>query len=314
MADKFKISAHHDADGISATVLYMKSVGLELEDVEVDFPDEFGLAHPDTDMIVDMVPREPEYSGECIDHHDQHPYEKDREYTLIYDEYPSAVTVYNRFMIPDEESWKVAIGAVGDVQPEEIPGEIFLINPFLRDSYSSLWKDYDTWSLKSNVLPAYKLISSPVNAMARVGNEQMALEKVYNAEKPEDLIYDSDAVECKQNVRKEFKRIVKGVGKVGQKRKGSRKMYEWNDIIYVPFRSDYRISGYIGAQVHDDMDKTVLSLNLERGKGSVRGDLTNMVAEALKQHDFHVGGHGGACGVTIDSSRDDELLEVLRSL
>lgn len=304
-----KIRAHHDADGISATVLYLKSLGLELEDVEVVFPARFGSYSVNTDVMIDMTPTDPYYDGICIDHHDQHPDEDEREYDLTYSEYPTSVAIYNNMPVSEEEEWKVAVGAVGDASAEEIPGEIFARNSYLMDGYSSVWTKYAGSQMGTNEVKCYKLTSSPINALARIHKEQEALEKLFEADKPQDIIFDKEIKKAKDRVQSEFQGIIKGVGKSGE-----HKIYEWGNIAFLQYESEFRMTGYLSARLHDEMDKTMVVLDRNSGRGSIRGPLTNYVAYSLRQEDFHVGGHGGACGLSVDEDRYVEFRETLREL
>ncbi len=314
---KVGISAHADADGVCSTALFLHAMGLEIEDVDLYFPDEFGDYREIDEYMFDMTPSEG-FEERCVDHHDQHPDE--HEYRLTYGEVPASRLVYNIYgsEIPQEERWKVAVGCAGDMDVPSIPNEVLGEGSKLEDVHTSIWEDWDEDELQINPMVAYKLLPSPINAACRVGNPKEALLKLYYANRPSDLIYDEELASYKKSIREEVSQVIKKSGK-----KGRRKLVfpgDGNIGVFV-YSSDYRISGIVSSKLHsifsDNEDRTIISINTERGengKGSIRSDRTGFVAKKLREGGIEARGHRMAAGVDLGDTTVNYLLDIVRSI
>ena len=295
------IVCHNDADGVTSAVLFLYAMGLGPDDVKVRVAEYFGQVNPNDRFCFDMVPEDPNWDGQCFDHHPQHPPETERKYTLIWDNVPTGVIVYKQYKddIPDEQKWKVAIAAVGDGQPEVIPPEIFDMFPELLDEI--LWVREGKVSF---TLPRYKLISSGINSLMRVGNYEYALNLLYHAKRPDDLIFNEEAEKARNTIANECYKIAKN----------SKFVKLGNNIVYLEFESNLDVTGRIASEWQDKLGYTVVAYNITKGKLSIRGDLAMWVGQKLRAAGVNVGGHPGFMGGELEPgvSLIDKLRSVLR--
>lgn len=277
------IYAHHDPDGVISAYL----LSLATDDGKVEFPEEFG----DTsgikpfDYMVDMRPDDPSKEFSCIDHHPRH--SEDREYSLIYDNEPASLIVYNNFkhQIPEEEHWKTVIGAVGDYQAYKIPVEIWENNPMLL-RLRKTWSGKSYGKIKTSHMPIYKSLSSPINALCRIGQCDKALKIIHRAENPLHIIENQDALKAKSKVKSEFNSLVENC-----------KILYYGAINFVTFNSKYRMSGYMAAALENNMNKTILAMDTGTGSLSVRGDLVRYIQHYSPQDEtLFIDGHDEAAG------------------
>jgi len=287
------IASHTDADGVCSLVL----LSYRVSGRRAYFPENFGELEEDTLICLDMVPVDTEWSGLCIDHHPHH--SENRRYTLIWDRVPTSLIVYRlvRDYIPEEERWKVAVGLVGDNQPELIPVEIWERFPELLDEYH--FTNYSYGSVKGGSYTLYKLLSSGINNLCRVNHPEIAVRILKNAESPLDLIRDQSIREAREIVEKELKRVFE---------EGF--LLEVGKILYFEFSSDLNITSRVATLLWKRDDTTVIVYNRRLGKGSVRGVLSTLIQKKLEDV-VPVGGHAGYMGFRIEP--DTELLPVIRS-
>jgi len=313
---KVGISTHHDADGVTSAVLFMKAMDLDISDVDLYFPEEFGDYRPQDKYIFDMTPKEG-YEGICFDHHDQH--SDDNSYTLKFGNVPTSRLVYDEYDgIPEQDKWKVAVGCVGDSSTHSIPNEVLGDESRLEDVHTAIWEDWDEDELQTNPMVAYKLLPSPINAACRVGNSKESLMKLFYAKRPTDLIYDEELDSYKKVVRDEVSDVIKNSGKDGR-----RKLIfpgDGNIGVFV-YSSEYRISGIISSKLYsifdDNEDRTIISINVSRGengKGSIRSDRTGYVAEKLRESGIKARGHAMAAGVSLNGVPVNYLVDVVRQM
>lgn len=295
-----KIRTHHDVDGLISG--YFTSLGIKSSDIEIwdgQFGDTTGLTKDD--YMTDMRPSDPNWEGTCIDHHLPHP--DNRKYKLISDEVPASLIAFRKYQkeIPKSEWWKLAIGLMGDGQPELIPTEVFLECPMLMSRVKTSAKEsYGNW--KVSYFPVYKLLSSPINAFLRQRNFKMALNMVTFKNTPLEIINDTEAKIAKTNVRNEYKRIIM-----------SAESHEFNSLNVFFFTSAYRMSGYIASSLQSSMgSKTVMCINTKTGRGSLRGDLAYYWRDKLKGKSYIViDGHPKFCGVTFTGKPEQLIKDIV---
>ena len=295
------IVCHNDADGVTSAVLFLYANGLTLDDVRVRVAEWFGQVQESDRFCFDMVPENPEWDGVNYDHHPQHPPPDQRKYKLIWDVVPTSLIVYNKHKdeIPDEQKWKVVVGIVGDGQPELIPPEIFDMFPELTDEILWIREGKITFTL-----PRYKLLSSGINSLMRVGNYEYALNLLYHAKRPDDLIFNEEAEKARNTIANECYKIAKN----------SKFVKLGNNIVYLEFESNLDVTGRIASEWQDKLGYTVVAYNITKGKLSIRGDLALWVAGKLRAAGVNVGGHPGYVGGELEPgvSLIDKLRSVLR--
>lgn len=282
-----RIHTHHDADGLSSA--YLLSLALDIDLDNIVFPNQFGdtTAWQSGDYMTDMRPINPEIEGIVIDHHLGHP--KERKYTLIWEDKPTALIVYEHFreQIPQKEHWKVVIGLAGDMRLDLMPIEIIDNNKELL-LIRKTWAEQVYGKTKVNYLPVYKLLAKPINAYARHKKERDALRLIADAKSPLDIIEDADGIELSKNVSTEYKRILQ-----------SSTIYEFSNVILIVFESDLRMTGYVSTVLSNDLNKTVIAVNSKDNSVSVRGDLTRFLQSKISSDILEIDGHemamGGIC-------------------
>jgi len=299
------IRFHHDADGITAG--YFTAYNPKIKEPKLDgwdgkFGDTTGLKAGD--WMVDMRPIQNMEGLNVIDHH--LPHREDRAYNLISDEVPASLIAWREFKedIPKSEWWKLAVGLLGDGQPELIPTEVFESCPqLLTQIKTSSYKSYGKWSI--NYYPIYRLLSSYVNSLLRKHDFNEALNLMKYSQKPINIINSIKARAAKASVSKEFERII-----------NTSESYDLDNLAIFIFSSDFRMSGYVASSMQSALSgKTVLALNRNDGSGSLRGDLAYYWRDKLKHIDYlNIDGHPGFCGASLNGNPDSLVEEILNLL
>ena len=292
------IRGHHDADGITSA--FFTSFGVPHPVIEIwngSFGDTTGLNSGD--YMVDMRPKQNLKGLNVIDHHG--PYPLDRKYNLTTDDVPASYICWNKFKdkIPKEEWWKLAIGLMGDGQPELIPYEIHEMCPQLRSQYKTSSKYYYKWNV--NYFPTYKLLSSPINSLLRIGKMDSAVKLITESKNPLDILNNVEANEAKEFCKKERDKLIH-----------SSKSYDFSDLAIFIFESDIRMSGYLASVMQNALNKTVICINSKSGRGSLRGDLSLYYRDKLKHLDYLIiDGHPGFMGVSITENPDVFIYDLI---
>jgi len=297
------IRCHHDADGITTGYFTAYGVpGAKLEIWDGKFGDTTGLK--EGDYMVDMRPIQNMKGLNVIDHHG--PHREDRKYNLIIDEVPASLIAWREFKddIPKAEWWKLAIGLMGDGQPELIPTEVFdscpqLLTKIKTSSYSS----YGKW--KIGYYPVYKLLSSYVNSFLRIGKHDDAINLISYSQSPINILHSSKAIVAKIEVKKDFENIVKTCDS-----------YQFENLAVFIFNSDFRMTGYVASALQDSVEgKPIIAINRKDGSGSLRGDLAYYWRDKLKHLEYiTVDGHPGFCGLTCTANPDTFIEDLIKLL
>jgi len=281
---RWRCLTHGDADGIVSAWICKKADIL----AGIEFPEEFGDYHGKTaDLMLDMRPVDPEFVGVVIDHHLEHPSE--RKYKLIWGNAPTTFLCYELFKdkIPEDELWKVAIGIAGDGQPELIPLEIIDRYPelFYQDVYFG-WKD------EFSILLCFRG-SSLINACCRLNSPTLAFERLDKAKTLMDLISDSSL----RSSLEELRRLRSNAEKKMRVIRGSK-------AYYVEIESPARIEGMIAQSLMEKTSATVICLNKETMKFSIRGYLALWYCKLLREVEgITCGGHAKYVGGKIATSK-----------
>lgn len=308
-----KISSHSDADGLSSTVLLLRGLGLKRNQVEIEFPKEFG-GGTDYDYMLDMCPLDPQHKAIVFDHHEHpgHPKKKNRKYKLYFEDIPTGGIVYKQFkkQIPEEEHFKAAIAYVGDMQEEDIPLEIFKTCPELLNEEIYIRNGYD--DAKPFMLMKYKRLSSPINATARMGEKEKALEILYHAKKPDDILLNPV---LKKWVNKQKQETYKVYEKWKDEELPKPKLIK-NIFCVGVIDSQYPVNGMIASALQDKLDKTTIIININTGGMSLRGTFCNIVSKELNNKlGMDIGGHSQAMGGTLPEGKTpDDIIKTLNNL
>jgi phosphoglycerate-specific signal transduction histidine kinase len=76
-----------------------------------------------------------------------------------------------------------------------------------------------------------------------------------------------------------------------------------------------RLCGLIGAKLMGvDNNMTYVVLNETSGEVSIRGILAKYIANKLNKAGFKAGGHPGFVGASVEGSRIEEFMEVIREI
>lgn len=307
------VASHTDADGVYSLAL----ANLVLDIDNYIFPDKFGdyLNIPGDptrgeenipiDLALDLgTPLSEEYTNYVIDHH---PHPDERNYKLIHMYVPTGLIVYNLWKdkIPKEKLFLVAGSLTGDGQPELIPQEVFDATPCLLDRIGSIYKSYGKFNLYD--YPIYMMISSPINALCRIGNPLLAFKLVMSAKDPLDILDNPSALDAKEVIRKEEDRIFKD--------EKSFYMVGSNVIVY-SFNSKFSMTGLIASKLGgNNRDKTIIVVN-EAGKSmSIRGHLADYIGRQLRARGWATGGHAGYFGGSLQKKQTvRDLIYALREI
>ena len=285
------IATHDDADGIASAVMLAKALRADgVSEIEVVFPEVFGDVDDSVDYCLDMRPLRPDYSGTVIDHHPGH--SDERKYRLYWDSVPTGVIVYRycRGLLPKTDRWIVAVSCVGDGQPESIPSEIWDEFPELLDKI--VFGDL--------VIEKYRLLSSGVNSMARIGECKRAFEILYNAKGIDDLIWNDELDNARRKVADELERV----------------RYRCKPIVIGRFMvaeidSPFKIESRLATELHEKYGNyTVVVYNRRSGNGSIRGVHALYLVDKLNSVGIQAGGHAGYAGFRTD--KFDDVVRVIR--
>jgi len=296
------IAYHHDADGIASAVMYLKGKGFDFEDdgVVLYSPETFGDVSDNPDVVLDMTPTDPEWEGICFDHHPQH--EDEYAYELVFADKPTAGVVYDEFKeeIPDEEKWKCVVGMSGDNQWEKTENEVWESNQELKAHSGWTYSSYG--KLKWTEQPIYQMLSTLINAPARMGEVDMALEKLFDAESPVQILFDDYLRDCRDTIKSAMRDVEKDL-----------KLVDLGSLVYIEYQSPYRL--YVATKVFNTVgEKTTVSLNTNANKFSVRGPYAFSLAERLNEEkNINAGGHKGYCGGTYRDMSKKEFREIIIS-
>jgi len=300
-----KIITHHDADGLISA--YLTSFGVKSPKIIVG--ERFGdtTEWEKGSYMTDMRPIDPSIEGTVIDHHPGHPGLADRKYSLVWDQKPASILAWQKFKddIPKDQWWKTMIGAVGDGQPEKVPYEIWKECPeLMQRTKTFISHSYGEW--KVSYMPAYKLLSSGINAFARYGEYDTALRLIRKAESPKDIINNPEIVAQKSQLSNtktgDFTKVMQ-----------SAEIYPLHYMTLCIYNSpNVRLSGYIASVLASSKENTVvLAVNSDNGSLSLRGDTANYIKGELNNLDYvNIDGHDGFCGGNI-TKHPYELLKDL---
>jgi hypothetical protein len=293
---------HSDADGITAGYLYIIS-NLDADVRKINYPEIFGDATDfiDGDIMCDMRPNCSDIKGTVYDHHPDHA--EDRAYQLFWDDKPSSIIVYDQFKdkLNDNNKWKVAIGAVGDAEPEKIPVEIWEEYPELLDMRSFVNERYGKVTVSD--YPVYMLLSSPINSYCRIGEQEKAMQLLFMAKSPLDILYNRGAIKAKETINKEVSLIM-----------DKAMIINYSHVIFMSYRSKYRIGGILGGKLQSTR-KTTVVLNEHNKSGSMRGVLTNLILKKFKNAGIECGGHDVAAGFLFkDEYMINKIQNILREI
>jgi len=299
--EPLKVDFHRDADGVYSAALLGKVFKLDTK--YLDSPEPFGNYNVDSDVGLDFGSPIEEYNGLIIDHHSH----EEPTYKLIWGDVPTGLIVYTLFRDKLEycDRWKVCGSLVGDGRSELIPVEIWDHYPeLLEGRASSVTTSYG--NLRFWTTPIYKLLSSCVNSMCRLGNAVDAVKIVMRARTPEEIVSNPAMINDINTIRTEESRIFKEL--VIKEISSS--------VVYVEFKSPYWMVGRIASRLmYNNSNCTFVVVNKEKNTLSIRGDLASWIGTKLAGENFKVGGHPGYYGGTLDTNHSvDDLLDSLRRM
>jgi len=303
------VATHRDADGCYSTALIAevyKINAIDIPDKFQDycyFPSEKEGNRP-INLALDLGQSlYKEFKGVVIDHHD-HP---NPWYMLLWDIVPTSLIVYNTFKdkIPDIHKWKVAGGLVGDGQSELIPSEIWDLFPVLLEERTYLYASYG--KVKEYPQIVYQMLSSPVNAMCRLGNAVDAIKIIKRAKHPDDILENPVMKNDVLTIRKEEQRILTEYNILKTVK---------NVVSIMEIESNAWISSRIASKIQaNNPRKTIVVVNPRKSEISIRGTLASYLGEKLRQAGFLCGGHPGFWGGSIEETQTvRDLVETIRSI
>jgi len=295
---------HDDADGIASAVLLSHAFPVK----DVFCPEDFGeweakadlsKKYVPPDVCVDMIPKDPEWAGLCIDHHPNHPPSSVRKYTLVWDGgFPATGIVYNLFKehIPAEDHWKMVVGLVGDGQADLIPPEIWAKCPSLLDGYGAVYEKYGKITIYK--LPVYLKLSSFINAPCKIPDKwYTGYQVLKNAKEPLDIIEDPALKAAKETVDEEYRRVMRDSAPI-----------EFPNLRVWRISSDYKLERTFAWKASEIDQKTCLILNTKTGRMSLRGVLSLVIYEELKKMNYNINGHAGFGGGKLTKNQTPEQL------
>lgn len=284
-----KIYAHNDADGITAALFAWYGNPEYSIEIKSEFGDTSGWE--DGNIMVDMKPDNPNIKGLVIDHHPNHP--EHRAYNLIWDSNPASYITFNKYKdsIPKSQYWKLAIGLGGDNRLELLDAYIIESEPQLLYKVKTFaYQSYGSWQLTYS--PLYKLLSSLINSLMRIGNYEEALNIIRFAERPMDIYHSQIAQDARDKIREEIKRIM-----------SSCDIINLRDVQVVIFDSDYKLTGYVASLIESSKDtsgSTIMAINRVDGSISIRGDLALYIKSKVSSLPYiEIDGHPGYMGGRI---------------
>lgn len=304
------ISVHPDADGLSSGSLLASAIGKSFQEIDFLFPSQFGQTEFDIlrgaeekslepDVILDQAPLSPDYKGLVVDHHQGH--EDSHEYDLVWSpHYCTARILYNSLEeeIPVSEQWKTSLGIAGDGGEDEVPTEIFIKAPeLLAQTGYTYGRKYGS-EIDYSPQFAFVMAKSLLNYGTRIGDYDMALNKLMNAGSVTDIIHDDQLLGAKKTVKGEIKNIY------GSNDQAKIEVYQY--LAFIEYKSDYRL--WIGNDLFSRTNKTSIALNTKDHSFSIRGPLAQRIAEMLDQIEgIDAGGHLSYAGGSLFGKSDDFL-------
>ena len=303
--EKHTIFFHHDPDGLVSAYFTHFAYPNYIMKTTDNFGDTKNFKKGD--IMVDMRPDNPNIDGLVIDHHPGHAPLAKRKYKLIWDKVPASLICWRQFKdkIPKKHWWKVAIGLLGDGQPELIPYEVFESCPeLLKTPKSYMACKYNKWS--ASFFPVYKGLSSAVNSYARFGDMGMAMDLIKDANRPMDITTSLAVKKQKKKVKDAFDDAME-----------RSYMEPFGNSFYVIIYESRtcRLSGYIASVLQSSFrNATVLAINKINGSASMRGDLALYYKGKLASIKYlDIDGHPGFMGGKLKGTTD-KLLEDLSDI
>jgi len=304
-----KLACHNDADGLTSGVFLtfvFKTAG-------VFCPADFGKwpivaqgQEIPPDVCCDMIPFDPNWTGLAFDHHPGHPPEDQRKYKLVWGNVPTSLVVFNTFkdVIPVEQRWKVAVGLVGDGQPELIPNEVWKSTPTLLEYYTRPYEKYGKLTFSS--FPIYLSITSAINAACKIPeNWYQAYQVLRKASTPYDIIEDKALLAAKEMVKTEEARVIREANPVN--------VYGWLKLWTMS--SKFQIERTLAFRAEEATHVTTLVINEETKRMSMRGPLAELVCEFLNQNGVQIHGHPGFSGGTLKEDQNAyQVYKILQKL
>ena len=304
------VAFHNDADGVYS--LAMLNSVLDIGNIYsppkfgayMKIPGDVNVNEPDipVDLAIDLgAPLDKDYEGYVIDHHPHSRGEK--KYKLIHMHVPTGLIIWNLWKdkIPEQKSWYLAGSLTGDGQSELMPIEILEQHPDLMNSVGSIYQSYGKFNLYD--YPVYMMLSSPVNALCRIGSPAAAFDIVNAAKEPLDILENRRALDAKDLVKKEEVRIFKD----------HKSFYQMGDVIVYPYKSKMKMTGLIASKIGgNNRKKTIIVVDEERRSLSIRGNLAVLVGYKLNKAGITAGGHAGFYGGSLKPGQDHRT--VIRAL
>lgn len=304
--EPLKAAFHSDADGLASVCLLGSVFKLEESDQYPYSPEIFG-DYSGSDVALDLgAPVAGEYEGIVIDHHPAH--EEPVKYKLAYGHVPTGVMLFHLFkdMIPDDKVWLVCLSAVGDGQPEVIPPEVWLRSPYLWELQGNIYRDQYR-NVRMYPYPLFSKLSSPINAMCRMGDVMGAYKILREAKSVRDIINNPVAGRARKKIDEEIKRVFSSSNPL--------QIEQIKHVAIVQFESDYYIAGRIATELSSSEPYiTFVVVNTKRREVSIRGILTTYITERLKVRGYLAGGHAGYGGVSLLSEEEQPLGMFLNSI
>ncbi len=314
--EPLKIAYHHDADGIASASL-LASV-FEIKQIKSDYdkgikgypytPTSFG-EYVDGEVSVDCgSPKDENYKGILVIDHHEHPDEP--TYPLVLGQVPTGVTIFEilKEHIPKEKYWLCALSAVGDGQPEVIPYEVWDQHPELWNESGNIYRDMK-YKLKPYAYPLWSKLSSPVNALCRIGASGKALDLVLRAETIRDVIENPLAQQAQKEISMEENKLF-------MDKNNPLTIERIGHYAIVQYRSKYNLAGRLGANLTNvDKNTTYVIINANTGEASIRGVMAIYVANKLTANGIQAGGHAGFAGISLtDEQTSDDIVLILRKI
>lgn len=241
-----------------------------------------------------------------FDHHPGHPPADQRKYKLVWGEVPASLVVFKTFkdIIPEEQWWKIAIGCVGDGQPELIPSVIWKKFPSLLENYTSIWEQYG--KLNFNEFPVYLRLSSNINAACKIPDKWYIAYQVLRAAKsPWQILEDPALVAAKRTIDDEMKRVIRDTHCIDMNA---------NFRLWV-IQTEFKIERSLAWRSEEKSHKTTLVMNEKTGRISMRGPLSEFYCEELAKVGYSIHGHPGFSGGKLASTQTvQSLYEELRKI